>query len=228
MGFVLDVLRKMISHNNINTVCPPGGLPCGRIVPNIIVASVMRSGTHVLIDLILNNFILYKNRPLYIDLDQYLWAGLDVDALEGLRGAVIKTHYPQVIPPNFNAAINILRSSSIVVSPQRDDKDVLLSLKKFDSEKMNFLNENHQEFRDFWHGFSPTMIPFKDMLNPSKSTKILADLSEKTGCFLRKKVVLPPSQKTPLLWVYFCKFMTRLLGKYSPIINTTISFKVSK
>ena len=36
----------------------------------------MRSGTHVLIDCILNNFARYRRRPLYIDLDQFVGQGL--------------------------------------------------------------------------------------------------------------------------------------------------------
>lgn len=187
----------------------------------------MRSGTHILIDLILNNLPSYRIRPLYIDLDQYLWAGMDIQALRQLKGAVIKTHYPQVNPPNFEAAIDALDLNSIVISPQRKYDDIAWSLQKFWKDENVFSNKDAQAFREYWDKYTPVIVPFEDMLQPKKATEMLVNLGALTNCQPKKKIIFPPAKETPLLWVYLCKLLTRLLGKNSPVINTTISFKVS-
>jgi hypothetical protein len=46
--------------------CPPGLLRNSKNdLPNLVVATFPRCGTHLLIDLILNNFSLYRQNPLY-------------------------------------------------------------------------------------------------------------------------------------------------------------------
>ena len=48
------ILNKKLPHNNKLTVCPPGNLPRGE-GKSILVPSIPRSGTHLLIDSIINN-----------------------------------------------------------------------------------------------------------------------------------------------------------------------------
>lgn len=164
---------------------------------------------------------------MYIDLDQYLWEGMDIDALRNLKGAVIKTHYPQVHPPGFELAIDALQANSIVISPERNYDDIARSLRQFGKEENGFSKDAAQDFREYWHKHSPFIVAFEDMIEPEKATEILVNLAALTHCRLKKKIIFPPAKDTPLLWVYLCKFLTRLLGKFSPVINTTISFKIS-
>ncbi len=60
--------------------------------PHVVVAAQMRSGTHLLIDLILNNFPVYRESPLYLDLERYRLSDLETSRIPDLRGLVIKTH----------------------------------------------------------------------------------------------------------------------------------------
>jgi hypothetical protein len=54
------ISTHLLPFTNPRVVCPPGTVTAqGR--PNIIVATPMRSGTHILSDMILNNIPAYQN-----------------------------------------------------------------------------------------------------------------------------------------------------------------------
>lgn len=88
-------MARVLPHNNRRCVAPPGELRPGSGKP-VIVSSIMRSGTHLLIDLLLNNFPAYRRMPLYVDLDHALASGLT--AADLLHGGcyVMKSHHPNV------------------------------------------------------------------------------------------------------------------------------------
>src|SRR4051812_42875729 len=85
---------RVLPHDTRKTTAPPAVLPSAD-GPLIIVASMMRSGTHLLLDSMFNNFPPLRRTPLFVDFDSYERQALPVDPLRSLRGAVIKTHYPE-------------------------------------------------------------------------------------------------------------------------------------
>src|SRR5262245_46905598 len=93
-----DVLRlfcsKLLPHDTRSTTCPPAPLVSGH-GPLIIVASLMRSGTHLLLDSFFNNFPELRRVPLFVDFDAYQRAGLPVGPLQSVQGIIVKTHYPE-------------------------------------------------------------------------------------------------------------------------------------
>ena len=86
-------VSRLLPHNNHRCIAPPGIIgPAGG--KSIIVPSLMRSGTHVLIDLLLNNVPGYRRAPLNVDLDHYLAGKNSLDALNRCGSYVMKSHYP--------------------------------------------------------------------------------------------------------------------------------------
>ena len=63
--------RRVLPYENARVVAPPG-VPVTQDRPNIVVATPKRSGTHVLIDILLNNLPAYRRRPLYVEPRQVL------------------------------------------------------------------------------------------------------------------------------------------------------------
>jgi hypothetical protein len=120
---------------------------------NIIIVSHRRSGTHIVIDLIMNNFINY-NKP-YINLDSIKgnhgnYGDLDFFKSEiNKRPRLIKTHmnsniFQYAINKKINNYIHSLLSESKIIYIYRNGKDVMGSLfyymKQFDEsvKKINF------------------------------------------------------------------------------------------
>ena len=66
MQIIYKFLSKLLPPNTPTVRCPPGLLRNSKNdLPNLVVATFPRCGTHLLIDLILNNFSLYRQNPLY-------------------------------------------------------------------------------------------------------------------------------------------------------------------
>jgi len=218
------VLQRMFPHNNKKTVAPPGIL-CKQVGKPILVSSLMRSGTHLLIDLVLNNFSEYRNSPLYIDLDQYLKNRLSIDELFGCGNYVIKTHFPQVMHSAKDIiVIRKLASESYIIQPQRDIASISKSLQKF-SYLGNFedLLLEKNTFEEFWKDYTTLQINFRDLLSKENGGSILEDIEAFISQPHRTPPVLPPLN-TSIPYIYIIKLLTRLLGKKAPIINTTIQF----
>src|SRR5579859_7066083 len=93
-GTLLNFASRLLPHDTVQTTCPPAPLVNGE-GSLIIVCSLMRSGTHLLLDAMFNNLPALRRRPLFVDFDAYERTGLPVSAFASATGMVIKTHYPQ-------------------------------------------------------------------------------------------------------------------------------------
>lgn len=223
---------NIITNDNKNVVSPPG-----TIVPenrtNIIVATPMRSGTHILIDLILNNIIGYKRSPLYVNIDahfqQGLWTNNRIRDMLPNSGYVIKTHFPIRVQKNnqIRLFMDRLIKDSIVITVRRPNKDIIRSIQKWrTASKLEPENEDKilceiQSFWNFWNDKSSIELDFSDLFEKEKASAFLNNCAEETCSFTRKKIIYTPSSENKN-YIYIYKAATRLLGRRSPIINTTL------
>lgn len=221
--------RSILPFMNPRVVCPPGhSLRQGR--PNLIVATPMRSGTHVLIDLILNNLAPYRNRPLYVDLDQCLkQRSAERDWLAMLhpdQGYVIKTHYPIGIPQAAEApSIDRLVQAGIVIAIHRPRKAILKSLVQWRGEAAADAEARFgsqiDDFWNFWSGHVCINLDFDDLFDETAMRKLMRDLAER--CVIDAPArFIPPADRKGRRRIYMDKALTRLLGRNAPRINTTI------
>lgn len=228
---------RHIVHNNKRTCAPPGQLHmrvgCTRL-PKILVATTMRSGTHIVIDAILNNFPQYRCSPLYIDLDRLLGdrgvGQAQIDMLNGIGGIVLKTHMPQSRTTVERMAIlNKIIPNTVLVTTWRDPKKQLESLRNFrvhTEEHLGKLIGNVDLFYDYWESQDTVRINFDELLNRDGFRKSVAAISKRIHLPVDdRKIVYPPSREKRLT-VYTQKFLTRVLGRYAPVINTGIGFRL--
>jgi hypothetical protein len=219
---------RLVPFTNPRVVAPPG-VPGFHDRPNLVVATPMRSGTHVLIDLILNNLPAYRNRPLYVDLDQCLkQARPGRDLLGAVRprsGYVLKTHYPVGVPaaaadPRFEALVE----DAVVLVVHRERADILASLATWlgtgvDPETR--FGPQIDAFRDFWAPRPRLDIAFADLFRAAPSEALLDRIADLTGTRRGPRLVPPPPRDAR--WrIPLDKAATRLLGHRAPRINTTI------
>lgn len=220
----------LLPFTNPRVVCPPGVVrPTGR--PNLIVATPMRSGTHILIDLILNNLPAYRTRPLYVDLDQCvkqsrqghdLLAQVTPDA-----GHVIKTHVPLNVPDSMGTdpKITTLLTQGLVVTVDRDRADVCQSLARWHNIALDAAEaeygRQYDQFWAFWSERPRTALSFEDLFVAEKMRPVLADLAAASGTKTAAQYHPPPSSRAKNQ-IYANKMMTRLAGRYAPRIDTTI------
>lgn len=224
------MLRKLLSnifhHINTKTVCPPGNLPVSEGV-NIIVSSLMRSGTHLAMDFIFNNFKQYKTYPLYIDYDRYCFDGHNLEELSKVKGAVLKTHFIQR-PFNEQSRdfLKVLGKNAIVIIPDREAKQVNQSLSKWEinlnEEELKKLREEHLAF---WSGYSPLVVPFDSYFDKNKMLDLKKDIASRINVVAENRVVLPSTNSFPNM---VNKLSTRIVGNKWPVINTGIGFKIKK
>ena len=111
-------VSRLLPPANRRTICPPGKLRPGT-APLIVVVSIRRSGTHLLIDAILNNFAVYKRRPLYVSLDQYLLSGYPVEDLLACGGYIVTTHFPQTLSFDYESQVRAVVQQATVLVPSR-------------------------------------------------------------------------------------------------------------
>ena len=220
----------VLPFTNPRVVCPPG-----RVVPqgqqNLIVATPMRSGTHILIDLILNNVPAYRNRPLYIDLDQCAkQSTLEHDILQQVTpgaGYIIKTHMPLGTPQDMPqmARISELIETSQIVTIRRDRDDVCKSLGRWHgldiAQAEARYGPDYDRFWAFWSDKAQVSIDFKDLFDPQKMAGVLAALTDAGSAAPAARYMPPPSGKSKKQ-IYFNKMLTRLLGHRAPRVDTTI------
>ena len=224
---VQDLAARLIPHGTARVVCPPGPIPTGP-QPPIVVSSLMRSGTHLVMDLVLNNLQGYRQDPLYIDFDSYVYEGYSTDALRRAGSTVVKTHFAQR-PFTAAAADSLLELASrgAVIIPVRKLADVQRSMAKWGYRiSQADLAAQHQQQLDFWNPLNPLLIDFDDLLDAGKAPGFLAAL--------RQRLALPalPQDTVPVmagdsrprnLWR---KLRTRLQASNAPVINTTVGFKL--
>lgn len=222
--------RHVLPFRNRRVVSPPGKLEpaIGRLV---IVPTIMRSGTHLLIDTILNNFSGFRRNPLYVDLDRLLDDPIHreerIAALLQAGNYVVKTHYPQVRScPARDRFMNEVIAGSIVVTVTRHPDDTLRSSRKMGlpiaCEELEY-GRSIDRFKEYWAEFPWTEFEFAELVSREKYRGVIASLEHQLGekSVTTIKYPIPDSRR---LSVYMMKGLTRLVGKYSPLINTTITF----
>lgn len=185
----------------------------------------MRTGTHLLIDLLLNNFPDLQQKPLYIDLDRYLEGDFDPSALEQCGNCVIKSHYPQGWQtPEADEIVKRLAQRSVIVEPTRDLDVIEQSLLRFWPEKGgDELRESFRRCEVFWSESETTKFPFESLVDPSGLEENLKNLA-KILPYERGKKSIGPRDRGDTSAVLFDKLLTRTLGAKAPRLNTTIQF----
>lgn len=225
--FVNLLGKHFVSFKNPRVVCPPGVVPNSTGTP-IIVASIMRSGTHLAIDLLLNNFPSLARMPLYVDADQLFRCGKNREQyLAGnlcIGECVIKTHYPQLIPEGKKEVILKLARESHVILLTRPIEQTYRSLDawgiagNFD-EYTTLVNE----FYAFWRSVAPHSIEvsFDELTNRDQFENVVEKISRSTGVVKKTRISFPVNPKN-VRSLILTKVATRLLGRYAPTINTGI------
>jgi len=225
---------KFIKFNNPKVVCPPGTMQAGE-KKLIIVPTIMRSGTHLLIDSLLNNFPDYKRAPLYVDLDKLLKHSPGekreevISRLIACSGYVVKTHYPQEPSyPEWEAIVSRLASEAAIVRIVRDPESTFQSLKTWRAAFGVDVNREEyfasvERFNRFWDRFECFQVTHNEIISREEYPGLIAELGNYINARPKKKVSFPPRKKARLN-VYATKILTRLLGNKSPVINTTINF----
>ncbi|MBR28585.1 MAG: hypothetical protein CML46_16850 [Rhodobacteraceae bacterium] len=227
--------RDLLSFQNPRVVSPPGiVMPDGR--RNLIVATPMRSGTHVLIDALLNNIPALRRRPLYIDLDQFMIRrdrfGADHGPLQDRAGYLVKTHYPILHrePEGDAAEIEALARDGFVVTVRRPLASIVGSLEKWasvesGSAKLPALiaaaETNPAACRAFWDPRADMVLDFAELFDPEAMARHVARIAEEIGAVPAPRYRHPP-RKSQRSRIYVDKALTRLLGRRAPRINTTI------
>ncbi|WGL15251.1 hypothetical protein PVT68_10760 [Microbulbifer bruguierae] len=219
--------KYFLSFKNPRVVCPPGNLPSVEGKP-IIVASVMRSGTHLAIDLLLNNFQSIPKTPLYVDGDQYFRSEVNRTGYlsEGVKigKCVLKTHYPQRLPAGKREIFQRLASESHVIVLRRPIEETYRSLSAWgvSIEYPQYL-DIVSDFYSFWEEAAPHRIEidFSQLTNKKRFEDLVRRIESETGIVSRKKIKYPINPKH-VGKIALTKFATRLMGKYAPTINTGI------
>lgn len=221
--------RRVLPFNNPRVVCPPGTVkPNGR--RNIIVATPRRSGTHILIDQILNNIPAYRTRPLYIDLCKCLKRAASendlIDRITPDAGYIIKTHLPVGLPGCVlrDARLDAIIAASVVITVRRDREDVRRSLDRWHKRKPKNETDYDTEYDTFWEFWSEKeqiALDFKDLFMQSQMEVLLNKLANQTQTKRAARFAGPtsPSRKRS---IYLNKALTRLLGSNASHIDTSI------
>lgn len=221
----------LLPFTNPRVVCPPGRVVCaGR--PNIVVTTPMRSGTHILIDLILNNMPAYRRSPLYIDLDQCAkqeGPGNDlVGRITPEAGYVIKTHMPINTPEGMAddpRILRILETAGAILTVRRSRDSVCRSLARWHGlqpdEALAIYGPSYDRFWEFWADRGTIGIDFDDLFRPDRMAAVLDDLCARVGV-RRAQTLVPPPSGSNRAALHARKAITRLAGRHAPRIDTTI------
>lgn len=219
----------VLPFNNPRVVCPPGW-PETRGRLNIVVATPKRCGTHVLIDIILNNISAYRNKPLYIDLDK-VWRRSRhnpalLDRIDLKAGYVIKTHLP-ILEPGMSDHKHILEllDSAMVLTVHRDVDAMVRSTLRWakgnEQGVPNRVRAEYETFWSFWENRPRIALEFEDLFNAERMQSVLADLCVKTSSRPTPHYRAPTSADRSKT-IQLNKAMTRLTGRHALRIDTTI------
>ncbi len=227
--------RHILRFDNHRVVSPPGPILPGE-GPFILVASVMRSGTHLLIDTILNNFPRTRWYPLYVELGGYLHQGRIPELLSS-GGYVVKTHFPQVDDrPEWIRSVEAVARRSRILITYRDQKETYRSTRGWleaepevvgktmslaESEDVYY--ESLRRFEDFWGQFEALRISYHDLIDRRRQPELIREIGAWIGQEPRSPMIRP-YPKTAKVRPYAAKALTRLIGRHAPVINTTIRF----
>ena len=225
---------RYLSFQNPAVVSPPGVIaPQGR--RNIIVATPMRSGTHVVIDLLANNFTDYRTRPLYVDLDQRIKQSRSAPdrfgRLDAQSGYIVKTHFPIAVGERSGEreVVAALARDALVIAVRRPDAEIARSLRNWSGSvpaegaaaREAVIRADIAAFWEMWAQRADLTLEFADLFRDAPVEALLDRVARETGAARRRRLMRPPAQRR--LWrIYLNKAMTRLLGRNAPRIDTTI------
>lgn len=221
----LSLMAHVFPYNTKKVSCPPGPLLPNDDRRHIVVATMARSGTHLMIDFLLNNFPAYRHSPLYVDLDQYLKKNRPLPALSGSGGQILKTHFPEFGDANTEVLKPIFQEAFLIVVT-RDSDDVRRSMKRIPEWKgmMKNFDENSERFRRFWSQWAGVLrVDFQELVDPSNASLLAEKISDHVGVPFARPLT-PAPYKDEKLKIYCAKTLTRLFGAHAPLINTTIGF----
>ena len=223
----------LLPYTNPRVMCPPGQ-PRQHGRRNIIVATPMRSGTHLVIDMILNNIPAYRTRPLYINMDQCLsprhlsrpFSFLDQITPES--GHVIKTHLPIGVDEAgvANPKVAALIESAFVITVHRDHAKIERSLKQWSEKSARGHSpqqdtDDYDRFWQFWQGRESIALRFDGLFDPAAMVQNMERIAEATQTEASSHFRGPmPSHKK--LGIFGNKALTRIAGRFAPRIDTTI------
>jgi hypothetical protein len=187
---------------------------------------MMRSGTHILIDLLLNNFAVLKKSPLYVNLDMFVHSGQRIAPLDDARGAVIKTHFPQTIECRGNEEVmqDFLKRNKVILVV-RDQDQIRKSLQNFGAwgkAEVNNFEQSSALFKRYWdetHTGNVMRLQYADLIQPQKLPQLLEQIEAFTGLTKNSRTVgvIPKEYR----WsIFIGKILTRLLGRRAPRIYT--------
>ena len=223
----------LLPFNNSRVVCPPG-----KIFPGtgqlIVVPTVMRSGTHLLIDAILNNFPKYKRKPLYIDLDRLLdninTRSINADKLLYGGNYIVKTHYPQ---NNYNDGreeiLSRIFDKSKIITINRNIDSALKSAFAWgllNKENESTYRKRIAEFHKYWENYDILSLQFEDIISRGNFPESIKRIEAHISCKAQTPISFPASKNSPFS-IYSAKILTRILGRFTPVVNTTINFNRS-
>lgn len=231
MHLAKKIYKKIFRGSSKNVVAPPGEMIDLNKGKPIIVASFPRSGTHLMIDTILNNFPQYRNKPLYLDFDQITNPSYNAEALlQKVCHAkiLIKTHYPYeklfMHENDVSSDLERLHQNAFIIKISRDERCIQASYEKGFGE-IPKIKEEIELFEKYWQNKADVTVDFEELVNNKALTKIIEQISVKLNEESLETVVFPP-RPDAFINVGFQKIATRLLGKRTPFgINTTIQFK---
>lgn len=179
MDWLVNVIgTHLLPFQNPRVVAPPGTiLPNGR--PNVIIATPKRSGTHLAIDMIVNNNPHYRRKPIYVDLDM-LAKRRNLDCLErltGTSGYVVKTHFPIGVhnAEEMRLRVEAVAENAVIVTIRRTADDIIRSLDRWnETEDSESVLENLRQFWAFWETRATLQMEFTELFQPKGVQKLLS------------------------------------------------------
>lgn len=228
-------IARILPFHNRRTVCPPGRLQAtGATEPFLLVASLPRSGTHLSIDAVINNFPPYRRSPLYLDLLLCEWQRYwpDREVLERSPGYVVKSHYDGVVykDPTHQQYVDILvELGAVVLVLERDREALRRSQQNFLGERFDprVFERQWDAFFAFWEPRQALRLRFEDMVDPEGFESTISRIGEA----IELKPVQPlrrPARPDQVVGNYLNKLATRLLGRSAPTVSTGIGFRKTR
>lgn len=220
---VRSMFAKLTRPENKRTCSPPAQIPEGHGIPCLVLTRP-RSGTHLLIDLILNNYRVYRGSPLYVNADRLLHSGRGAE-LERIGAVVIKSHYPYMsFTDDESEYLRALACRSHVILTNRPYEDAAKSARDMMPEVLTELDVDRessilQRLCDSSLGFET--FAFEELTDPSRVDDVLVRVTGLLGVEHRRRSIAarPKIQRRRLL---IDKMMTRVFGRRAPRINTGI------
>jgi hypothetical protein len=189
---------------------------------------MMRSGTHLLINLLLNNFPAFKSSPLYLNLDMFVHQGGHLKELDHSGGFVVKTHFPQSVEcRGHEDGLKEFLGRNKVLLVYRNPHEIKRSLGKFGewgAAEVSKFAQIQADFSNYWdheHQGEVMRVKYADLIDETKLPSLIEALQTFTGLPRNSKIVGVVAKKKRLT-ILFWKAATRLFGHLSPRINTGI------